>query len=179
MNRRKLKKQIPDATDSNIGSSTEKMTTQGIFAAATGVHLFQNSSVASIFRTMEIKRINTPNAPKAGGHYSQATVHNGLVFIAGQLSIDPATGEKKLGPIEEQTEQALSNVHAILKAAGSDWDRVLKMTVFVSDINLWDAVNKVYARILGDNRPARAIIPCGELHYGFLIEIEAVAATDQ
>src|SRR5918997_5881560 len=124
---------------------------------------------------MQIKRINTPDAPQPGGHYSQATVYNGLVFVAGQLSNDP-TGEKKLGPIEEQTEQALNNVHAILKAAGSDWDRVLKMTVFVSDINLWDAVNKVYSRILGEHRPARAIIPCGPLHYGFLIEIEAVAA---
>jgi 2-iminobutanoate/2-iminopropanoate deaminase len=124
---------------------------------------------------MEIKRINTPDAPQPAGHYSQATIYNGLVFVAGQLSIDP-TGEKKLGPIEEQTEQALNNVHAILKAAGSDWDRVLKMTLFVADINLWDAVNKVYSRILGENRPARAIIPCGELHYGFLIEIEAVAA---
>ena len=127
---------------------------------------------------MEIKRINTPDAPQPAGHYSQATVYNGLVFVAGQLSIDPATGEKKLGPIEEQTEQALKNVHAIIKAAGSDWDRVLKMTVFVADINLWDAVNKVYSRILGENRPARAIIPCGELHYGFLIEIEAVAAVE-
>lgn len=127
---------------------------------------------------MEIKRISTPDAPKPGGHYSQATVYNGLVFVAGQLSIDPATGEKKLGPIEEQAELALSNVRAILKAAGSDWDRVLKVNVFVKDISLWDAVNKVYSRILGENRPARAIIPCGELHYGFLIEIEAVAATD-
>jgi 2-iminobutanoate/2-iminopropanoate deaminase len=126
---------------------------------------------------MEIKRIETPNAPKPAGHYSQGTVYNGLVFVSGQLSIDPATGEKKLGAIEEQTEQALNNVHAILKAAGTDWDRVLKMTVFVSDINLWDAVNKVYSKVLGENRPARAIIPCGDLHYGFLIEIEAVAAT--
>lgn len=127
---------------------------------------------------MEIKRINTPNAPKAGGHYSQATVYNGLVFVAGQLSIDPVTGEKRLGPIEEQTELALSNVHAILKAAGSDWDRVLKMNLSVTDINLWEAVNKVYARVLGENRPARAVIPCGTLHYGFLIEIEAIAATN-
>ena len=127
---------------------------------------------------MEIKRINTPNAPKAGGHYSQATVYNGLVFVAGQLSIDPATGEKKLGSIEEQTEQALANVHAILKAAGSDWDRVLKVNISVAYIELWEAVNKVYSRVLGENRPARAVIPCGELHYGFLIEIEAIAATD-
>jgi 2-iminobutanoate/2-iminopropanoate deaminase len=125
---------------------------------------------------MEIKRIATPNAPKPAGHYSQGIVYNGLLFVSGQLSIDPNTGEKKLGSIEEQTEQALNNVHGILEAAGSDWNRVLKMTVFVADINLWEAVNKVYMRILGENRPARAVIPCGELHYGFLIEIEAVAA---
>jgi 2-iminobutanoate/2-iminopropanoate deaminase len=128
---------------------------------------------------MDITRINTPNAPKAAGHYSQATVYNGLVFVAGQLSIDPATGAHKIGSIEEQTEQALNNVHAILQAAGSGWDRVLKMTVYVADINLWEAVNKVYARVLGDHRPARAVIPVGPLHYGFLIEIDAVAATDQ
>lgn len=128
---------------------------------------------------MDIKRINTENAPKAGGHYSQATVCNGLVFVSGQLSIDPATGERKLGGIEEQTEQALNNVLAILQAAGSDWSRVLKMTVYVADINLWEAVNKVYARVLGEHRPARAVIPTGALHYGFLIEIDAVAATDQ
>ena len=122
---------------------------------------------------MEIKRINTSTAPQPGGHYSQATVYNGLVFVAGQLSIDPRTGEKKLGSIEEQTEQALKNVHEILQAAGSDWGRVLKMTVYVSDINLWEAVNQVYSRILGEHRPARAVIPTGDLHYGFLIEIEA------
>ena len=127
---------------------------------------------------MEIKRINTPNAPRAAGHYSQATVYNGLIFVAGQLSIEPATGEEKLGPIEEQTEQALANVHAILKAAGSDWDRVLKVNVSIADIELWEAFNTVYARVLGENRPARAVIPCGKLHYGFLIEIEAIATTD-
>lgn len=128
---------------------------------------------------MDIKRIQTPNAPTPAGHYSQATVYNGLVFVAGQLSIDPATGEHKLDSIEQQTEQALNNVHAILKAAGSDWDRVLKMNISVADINLWGAVNEVYSRILGDNRPARAVIPCGPLHHGFLIEIEAIAATGQ
>jgi 2-iminobutanoate/2-iminopropanoate deaminase len=127
---------------------------------------------------MDIKRINTPNAPTPAGHYSQATVYNGLVFVAGQLSIDPATGAHKTGAIEEQTELALNNVLAILQAAGSDWSRVLKMTVYVADINLWDAVNKVYSRMLGEHRPARAVIPTGALHHGFLIEIDAVAATD-
>jgi 2-iminobutanoate/2-iminopropanoate deaminase len=127
---------------------------------------------------MEIKRINTPNAPQPAGHYSQATVYNGLVFVAGQLAIDPTSSDKKFGSIEEQTEQALKNVHAILKAAGSDWDRVLKMNISIADINLWEAFNKVYAKVLGENRPARAAIPCGKLHHGFLIEIEAIAATD-
>jgi 2-iminobutanoate/2-iminopropanoate deaminase len=126
---------------------------------------------------MEIKRINTPNAPTPAGHYSQATVYNGLVFVAGQLSILP-NGEHKFGSIEDQTEQALRNVHDILKAAGSDWDRVLKINISVADINLWDGVNKVYSRILGEHRPARAVIPTGKLHYDFLIEIEAIAATD-
>jgi 2-iminobutanoate/2-iminopropanoate deaminase len=125
---------------------------------------------------MEIKRVSTPDAPTPAGHYSQGIVHNGLVFVSGQLAIDPRTGERKLGSIEEQTEQALNNVHGILKAAGSDWDRVLKMNIYVSDINLWDAVNKVYIRVLGEHKPARAVVPVGTLHYGFLIEIEAVAA---
>ena len=119
---------------------------------------------------MSIKRIETTDAPKPAGHYSQGVVHNGLVFVSGQLSIDPETGERKLGSIEEQTEQALRNVH--------DLEKVLKMTLYVADINLWEAVNKVYIRVLGENRPARAVIPSGPLHYGFLIEIEAVAAID-
>ncbi|MGH9959456.1 MAG: RidA family protein [Pyrinomonadaceae bacterium] len=126
---------------------------------------------------MEIRNINTPNAPQPAGHYSQAVAYNNLVFVAGQLAIDPRTGEKKPGSIEEQTEQALRNVEAILKAANSDLSRVLKMTVYISDIELWGAVNSVYARVMGDHRPARAVIPTRELHHGFLIEIEAVAAT--
>jgi 2-iminobutanoate/2-iminopropanoate deaminase len=125
---------------------------------------------------MEIKTIESKNAPSPAGHYSQAVVYNGLVFVSGQLSIDPKTREKRLGTIEEQTEQALTNVAEILKAAGSDLSRTLKMTVYVSDINLWDAVNSVYSRMLGNHRPARAVIPTGDLHYGFLIEIEAIAA---
>lgn len=125
---------------------------------------------------MEIKSIKTPNAPAAGGHYSQAVVHNGLVYVSGQLPINPETGERLLGPIEDQTEQVLRNVEAILRAAGSGLERVLRMTVYVSDIILWAQVNAVYERVLGAHRPARAVVPVGELHYGFQIEIEAVAA---
>jgi 2-iminobutanoate/2-iminopropanoate deaminase len=124
-----------------------------------------------------IRRIQTADAPIPAGHYSQATVHGGIVYVAGQLAIDPSTGERKLGSIEEQTERTLRNVEAILAAAGSDWSRVLKMTVYVADISLWGAVNTVYARILGEHRPARAIVPTKDLHHGFLIEIDAIAAT--
>jgi 2-iminobutanoate/2-iminopropanoate deaminase len=126
----------------------------------------------------EIKYISTPAAPQPAGHYSQAVVHNGLVFVAGQLAITPA-GEHRTGSIEEQTEQALTNVAEILKAAGSDLSRVLKMTVYVSDISLWGQVNSVYARVMGDSRPARAVIPTRDLHYDFKIEIEAVAALNE
>jgi 2-iminobutanoate/2-iminopropanoate deaminase len=126
---------------------------------------------------MKIKSILTPDAPPPGGHYSQAIVHNGLIYISGQLPINPRTGEKILGPIEAQTRQVLENISAILKAAGSDMGHVLKMTVYVSDIGLWGAVNEVYKSVMGDARPARAVVPTRELHYGFLIEIEAIAAT--
>lgn len=124
----------------------------------------------------EIRRILTSNAPTPAGHYSQATVHDGVVYVAGQLAIDPATGEKKLGTIEEQTERTLRNVEAILVAAGSDLAHLLKVTVYISDISLWAAVNTVYARILGPHKPARAIVPTKDLHHGFLIEIDAIAA---
>jgi 2-iminobutanoate/2-iminopropanoate deaminase len=124
---------------------------------------------------MEIKTVLTENAPAPGGHYSQAVVYNGLVFVAGQLAIKP-NGERVLDSIEAQTEQAMANVAAILRAAGSDLGRVLKVTIYVSDIDLWDAVNKVYARVMGAHRPARAVVPVKDLHHGFQVEIEAVAA---
>ncbi len=126
---------------------------------------------------MDITPVHTQDAPAPAGHYSQAVVYNGLVFVAGQLAIDPQTGEGRLGSVEEQTEQALRNVDAILKAAGSDLSRVLKVTVYISDIGLWGRVNETYARVMGEHRPARAVIPTKELHHGFLIEIDAVAAT--
>ena len=126
---------------------------------------------------MEIRTILTPEAPAPGGHYSQAVVYNGLVFVAGQLAIDPKTGERLTGSIEEQTEQCLKSISAILQAAGSGLNRVLKMTIYISDIELWGAVNSVYARVMAEHRPARAVVPVKDLHYGFKIEIEAVAAT--
>ncbi len=122
-----------------------------------------------------MRLISTTNAPIPAGHYSQATVHNGFVFVAGQLAIDPARPGFVAPTIEEQTERTLANVAAILEAAGSGLDRVLQMTIYISDIALWGEVNAVYARIMGAHKPARAIVPTKELHHGFLIEIQAVA----
>ncbi len=119
--------------------------------------------------------ISTPDAPQPAGHYAQAIVHDGLVYVSGQLPVDPATGDHRLGSIEEQAEQALKNVAAILQAAGSDLDHVLKTTVYVSDIGLWGRVNAVYGKFFGEHRPARAVVPTRELHYGFQVEIEAIA----
>ncbi len=124
-----------------------------------------------------MKTIHTPNAPAPAGHYAQAIVHGGLVYVSGQLPIDPARPEHRLGPIEEQTEQALRNVSEILKAAGSGLDQVVQMTVYVSDIGLWGRVNAAYTRVMGDHRPARAVVPTRDLHYGYQIEIQAIAAT--
>lgn len=125
---------------------------------------------------MPITRISTPNAPTPAGHYAQATVHQGTVYVAGQLSIDPATGEKLHGSIEEQTERTLRNVEAILHAAGSDFAHLLKVNVYVTDIAFWPRVNAVYARIVGRDVPARAVVPVLALNHGLLIEIDAIAA---
>ena len=123
-----------------------------------------------------MKSTYTENAPAPGGHYSQAIVHNGLVYVSGQLPIDPKTGEKQTGSIEEQTRLVLQNLSAILDASGSSLKKVLKVTVYISDISLWGKVNEVYAEIFGNHRPARAIVPTKDLHFGFKLEVDAIAA---
>ena len=118
------------------------------------------------------------DAPRPAGHYSQAVLHGDVIYVSGQLPIDPSTGEIRIGSIEEQTEQTIANVESILIAAGSDLSHVLKTTVYISDIALWDRVNAVYARLFGSHRPARAVVPTRDLHFGFQIEIEAIAAVE-
>lgn len=124
---------------------------------------------------MKIKEVYTEKAPKPAGHYSQGIIYGNLIFISGQLPIDPLTGEKKTGSIEEQTLQVLKNIKEILVSAGSDLKYVLKTTVYISDIGLWDRVNKVYSDFFGEHKPARSVVPTKELHYGFGIEMEAIA----
>jgi 2-iminobutanoate/2-iminopropanoate deaminase len=123
-----------------------------------------------------MRPIQTTDAPVPAGHYAQAIVHGGLVYVAGQLPIDPRSAERRVGSIEEQTEQVLRNVAAVLAAAGSGLDRVLQMTVYVSDMALWGRVNETYARVMGAHRPARAVVPVGPLHHDYQIEIQAIAA---
>jgi 2-iminobutanoate/2-iminopropanoate deaminase len=123
-----------------------------------------------------MREVFSPNAPKPAGHYSQAVIHDTIIYVSGQLPIDPATGQKRLGSIEEQTEQVLKNLAEIIKAAGSDINEVIKTTVYISDIQLWDRVNEVYGKFFGEHRPARAVVPIKNLHFGFDIEIEAIAS---
>jgi 2-iminobutanoate/2-iminopropanoate deaminase len=120
--------------------------------------------------------VQTSEAPLPAGHYSQAVVHGGLVFVAGQLPIVPGQKDHAVGSIAEQTEQTLRNVEAILRAAGSGLDRILQMTIYVSDVSLWSDVNATYARIMGESRPARAVVPVKDLHYGYQIEMQCIAA---
>lgn len=122
-----------------------------------------------------MKLISTDKAPKPGGHYSQAVVQDNLVYVAGQIPIDPGTGEKILGTITEQTNRVLLNLEAILKAAGTGKSNVLKTTVYIADMDQWGEVNKVYEEFFGDHKPARAVVPTPPLHFGFLIEIDAIA----
>ncbi len=122
-----------------------------------------------------MKKIQPPNQPQPKGHYSPGIEHQGILYVSGQLPMDLVTREPFTGDIGEQTELALRNVEAVLKAAGSRLDRVLQMTIYVSDMDLWDAVNKKYAEVMGDHRPARAIVPVKDLHFGTQIEIQAIA----
>ncbi len=123
-----------------------------------------------------MKPVQTDKAPLPAGHYSQAIEHNGLVYVSGQLPIHPETGERQTGPIEKQTRLVLQNLSAILEASGSSLNQVLKVTVYISDISLWGKVNDVYAEIFGNHRPARAVVPTRDLHFGFKIEVDAIAA---
>lgn len=123
-----------------------------------------------------MRRVYTEAAPPPAGHYSQAIVHGGMVYVAGQLPKKPGAGEHRPGTVEEQTEQVLANLGAVLEAAGSGLDSVVQITVFVSDISLWGRVNETYARVMGDSMPARAVVPVRDLAHGYQLEIQAIAA---
>ena len=123
-----------------------------------------------------MKAISTPAAPVARGHYSQAIVHGGMVYVAGQLPIVPLEPERKLATFEEQARQVIANVGAILEAADSSLGHVVRATVYIADVAHWPAFNRIYAESLGAHRPARTVVPVAELHYGYLVEMDVIAA---
>jgi 2-iminobutanoate/2-iminopropanoate deaminase len=122
------------------------------------------------------KIIHTNNAPKAIGPYSQATEINGMLFISGQIPIDPAIGKMIEGEITEQTEQVMKNIGAILKEAGYNFQDVVKSTCLLSDMANFAAMNEVYGKYYSENPPARAAFAVKGLPLGAMIEIETIAA---
>lgn len=120
--------------------------------------------------------IATEAAPKAIGPYCQAVVHSGLLYCSGQIPLDPATMKVVEGGIVEQTERVFANLEAVLRAAGSDFSKVLKTTVFLSDFEEFAQMNEVFARAFGEHRPARSTVEVARLPLDVRVEIECIAA---
>jgi 2-iminobutanoate/2-iminopropanoate deaminase len=123
----------------------------------------------------EIVRTDTAPAPFQGAPYSQAIKAHGFVFVSGQLSLEPGHTELRAGTIREQTEQVFANLRAILEAAGSGLDRLVKTTVFLQNLDDFQGMNEVYAKHVGERPPARSTVEVARLPSGALVEIEAVA----
>ena len=122
-----------------------------------------------------MEKVATPHAPAAIGPYSQAIIANGFIYTAGQIALDPATGQVVEGGIAEQTTRVMANLQAILDAAGSSFSRVVKTTVFLIDMAEFAAMNEVYAKAFGDHKPARSTVAVSGLPRNVRVEIEVVA----
>lgn len=120
--------------------------------------------------------VTTDRAPKAAGPYSQAVKYNKMVFVSGQIPINPANGQLITGSITDQTRQVLSNVSAILQEAGSNLDKVVKATVYLTNMQDFDEMNKAYSEFFINNKPARVTVQVAALPKGASIEIDAIAA---
>ena len=124
---------------------------------------------------MSLQIIQTSDAPAAIGPYSQAVIAGGFLFTAGQIALDPESGQVVDGGIVEQTERVMTNLAAVLKEAGADWGGVVKTTVYLNDMADFREMNDVYARWLGEARPARSTVQAAGLPRGVLVEIDVVA----
>lgn len=124
---------------------------------------------------MSLQIIQTSDAPAAIGPYSQAVIAGGFLFTAGQIALDPTSAQVVDGGIVEQTERVMTNLAAVLKEAGTDWNSVVKTTVYLNDMADFREMNDVYARWLGDARPARSTVQAAGLPRGVLVEIDVVA----
>ena len=125
---------------------------------------------------MPLKTTHSDKAPAAIGPYSQAVIANGFLFTAGQVALDPVSMQVVEGDIVAQTEQVLRNLDAVLASAGASWSDVVKTTVFLTDMRDFARMNEVYARAMGDARPARSTVQVSGLPRGVLVEIELIAA---
>jgi reactive intermediate/imine deaminase len=130
----------------------------------------QYETGAQLPRTMNPAGLATP-----GGHYSHVSIANGLIFVSGQLPIDASGAKLTDRSFEAQTEQVLANLASALAGAGSDVNNLAQVRVYIVDVAHWASFNEIYARWIGDARPARAVVPVPTLHFGLKIEIEAVA----
>lgn len=122
-----------------------------------------------------MKSHHTDHAPAAIGPYSQAVTLDGWVFTAGQIALDPATGELVEGAFEDEVRQVLSNLQAVLEAAGSRFDHVVKATLYLVDMGDFSTLNRLYAEAMGDHRPARTTVAVAELPRGASVEIDFIA----
>jgi len=118
---------------------------------------------------------NPTSLAKPGGHYSHVAVANGFVFVSGQLPINPQGDKLNDAPFDVQAEQVLANVQAALESVGSSVAQLVQVRVYVVDVENWASFNQIYARWAGDAKPARAVVPVPQLHYGFKVEVEAMA----
>jgi 2-iminobutanoate/2-iminopropanoate deaminase len=125
---------------------------------------------------LSLETVHTEHAPAAIGPYSQGIIANGFLFTAGQIALDPASGQVIAGDVSAQTEQVFKNLAAILDAARVGWADVVKATVFLMDMKDFPRVNDVYARVMGDSRPARSTVQVSGLPRGVLVEIDLVVA---
>lgn len=123
-----------------------------------------------------IEPVQPAGLPRPAGHYSPAIAHNGLLYVSGQLPIEPGVPPDPDMPLEAQVRLVLANLERVLKAGRSELRCLLSVTIYVTDATAWSTVNAVYASVLGEHRPARAIVPVPHLHYGLAIEVQAVAA---
>ena len=125
---------------------------------------------------MSVKIVHTESAPAAIGPYSQGVIASGFLYTAGQIALDPATGQVVTGDVAVQTERVMTNLAAVLSAAGTSFKEVVKTTVYLHDMNDFPRVNEVYGRALGTARPARSTVQVSALPRGVLVEIDAIAA---
>ena len=119
--------------------------------------------------------VATDSAPKAIGPYSQAVVTNGLVYTSGQIALDPASGNLVADSFEAQVRRVFQNLEAVLRGAGSDFGRVLKATVYLTDLANFQTLNSIYAEVFGDHKPARTTVEVSQLPKGAAVEIEIIA----